>query len=311
MGAQHIPVLLNECLEFLNCKTDGIYVDATVGNAGHAKALLETYPRIHKLVGIDRDHEAIERAHNNLKQFSRKVLLLQGNFRHIKTILDRAGVRRIDGILLDLGISTAQLEDSSRGFSFNREGPLDMRMDKKTCVPAKSLLSQLSPRDLEKTIRTYGEERWAKSIARNIKAHLRHKPIELTSELADIVTRSIPARYHPKKIHPATRTFQALRIAVNDELGAIEEGLGDVIDLLQPGARMCVISFHSLEDRIVKNMFRQWQQPCTCSPRMPVCTCGGIKKLTIITKKPVVPSREEVLKNPRARSAKLRVGERI
>ena len=311
MEITHIPVLLNETLDHLNCKKDGIYVDATVGHGNHSLHLLEKYPEIKMLVGIDQDMEAIERSKKKLGPYSSKVTLLHGNFNTLNTILGETGINNIDGILFDLGVSTAQLIDPSRGFSFNSEGPLDMRMNRNTSIRAKDLLTKLSAGELEDILFKYGEERWAKKIVRRIKEHLAEKPIETTRELSDLVSASIPKKFHPKNRHPATKTFQALRIALNDELSSIEKGLDNALSLLNKGGRICVISFHSLEDRIVKNRFKDWATACTCPKDIPICACNGKSKVKIITKKPVCPSENEIMANPRARSAKLRVAERI
>ncbi|MFC1592026.1 16S rRNA (cytosine(1402)-N(4))-methyltransferase RsmH, partial [Thermodesulfobacteriota bacterium] len=251
MNTRHIPVLLHETAALLNCREGGTYVDATVGSGGHALHLLQQHPGIKMLIGIDRDEEAIGRAQKKLEPFSHKAAVLHGNFKELKTILNRAGIDKADGILFDLGVSSPQLDDPARGFSFSAEGPLDMRMDRNTPMDAKELLEQLSARDIEDILRSFGEERWARRIARRIKEQQQQTPIETTTQLRDIVYRAIPAR-HAGKIHPATKTFQALRIAVNDELAAVASGLDDAIELLAPQGRLCAISFHSLEDRIVK-----------------------------------------------------------
>lgn len=311
MGERHIPVLTNKFLELINCKEDGIYVDTTIGDGGHALHLLRKYPGIGMLVGIDCDIEAVDRAKKNLKPFSHKAVVLHGNFKELKNVLEKAGIYKIDGILFDLGVSTSQLKDPSRGFSFNLKGPLDMRMDQNTPRNAKDLINRLSTRELEAVLRQYGQERWAKRISIHIKKHLQQKPIQHTTDLSNIVLQTIPVRYYPEKTHPATKTFQALRIAVNDELGSIGKGLDDAIELLKTGGRLCVISFHSLEDRIVKNKFKQWAKGCKCPPGIPFCVCDEKKKLKVITRKPVSPSKKEIMENPRARSAKLRIGERI
>jgi len=311
MVARHTPVLLNESSGLINCKTGGIYVDATVGNGGHALHLLEKYPGIKMLVGIDCDAEAVERAKISLEPYSHKAIVLHGNFNELKRILEKAGIHRIDGILFDLGVSTSQLKDPSRGFSFNLEGALDMRMNRSTPLQAQNLLSQLSIQELEAVLWQYGEERWAKRISAQIKKHLEQKPLQKTTELTSIVLKAIPARYYPRKIHAATRTFQALRIAVNDELSAIHKGLDDAVEILNTGGRLCVIAFHSLEDRIVKNKFKTWGKSCTCPPGIPECVCNTAKKLKVITRKPVMPSEKEIIQNPRSRSARLRAAERI
>jgi len=311
MEIKHIPVLLNETLDHLKCRKDGIYVDATIGHGNHALSILEKYSEIKMLVGIDQDMEAIERTKNKLKPYLSKTKILHGNFNKLNTILGESGINNIDGILFDLGVSTAQLIDPLRGFSFSSEGPLDMRMNRDAPIRAKDLLIKLSAGELEDILRKYGEERWAKKIARRIKEHLSKKPINTTRELADLVSAAIPKKFHPKNIHPATKTFQALRIALNDELNAIDKGLDNALSLLNRGGRICAISFHSLEDRIVKNRFKAWATACTCPKDIPVCVCKRKSKVKIITKKPVCPSENEIMANPRARSAKLRVAERI
>ncbi len=311
MEIKHIPVLLNETLEYLNCRKNGIYVDATLGHGNHALSILEKYPEIKMLVGIDQDMEAIDRTKKKLKPYLSKTRILHGNFNKLNTILEESGINYIDGILFDLGASTAQLIDPLRGFSFSSEGPLDMRMNRDNPLQAKDLLIKLSAGELEEILRKYGEERWAKKIARRIKEHLLEKPIDTTKELSDLVRASIPKKFYPKNIHPATKTFQALRITLNDELNSIDKGLENTLCLLNRGGRICIISFHSLEDRIVKNRFKDWATDCTCPKYLPVCTCKIKSKVKIITKKPVCPSANEIMANPRARSAKLRVAERI
>ncbi len=311
MSGQHIPVLYNEVLELLCCKEGGIYVDATIGSGGHALNLLQHHADIQLLVGLDCDNEAVERTRKCLKRYTDTTVLLHSNFRYLKAALKTIGIRTIHGILFDLGASTPQLIEPSRGFSFNKKGPLDMRMDRRIPLKAQDVLNQSSALELETIFRTYGEERWAKRIAKTIKDRQQHKPVESTTQLADIVLQAIPARHHSRTIHPATRVFQALRIAVNNELEALEQGLEQAIDIVMPGSRLCVISFHSLEDRIVKNTFKKWAKGCNCPPAAPVCTCNAKKALKIITGKPVVPTEAEIQHNPRARSAKLRAAERI
>ncbi len=311
MGTRHITVLLNECTAFMQCKKGGTYVDATLGNGGHSLQLLQSYPDIHLLVGIDCDPQAVQRAQQNLAAFSEKATIVHGNFGDVKTVLATEGIHTIDGILFDLGVSTNQLKEPSRGFSFMLEGALDMRMNTSTPLTAGDILQQSSVEELSDLLRTYGEERWAKRIAGRIKEQSMRKPVESTRELADIVAQAIPAKHRPAKMHPATKTFQALRIAVNRELQVLEQGLDQAIELVNSGGRLCVISFHSLEDRIVKNRFKLWAKNCICPPRTPVCGCNHVQKATIVTKKPVVPSGEELQANPRARSAKLRVAQKL
>ena len=311
MDRAHVPVLVTEVVEWIHGKDGGIYVDATIGSGGHAVALLQTYPDIALLVGIDQDAQAVASAKKNLAAFHKRATVLHGNFTTIKTILGTLHIAHIDGIIFDLGVSSMQLSDPLRGFSFMAEGPLDMRMDQNSAVQAQDLINTLSAAELEEILRTYGEERWARRIARAIQQQRSTQPISTTTELSRIISEAIPARYRPRSIHPATRTFQALRIAVNDELKNLRHTLDETLDLLNGGGRMGVISFHSLEDRIVKQKFQQWQKGCTCSPRAPQCICGNEKKVNILTRKPIIPSRDEVQVNPRSRSAKLRVAEKI
>lgn len=311
MDRAHVPVLVTEVVEWIHGKDGGIYVDATIGSGGHAVALLQTYPDIALLVGIDQDAQAVASAKKNLAAFHKRATVVHGNFTTIKTILGTLHIAHIDGIIFDLGVSSMQLGDPLRGFSFMAEGPLDMRMDQNSAVQAQDLINTLSAAELEEILRTYGEERWARRIARAIQQQRSTQPISTTTELSRIISEAIPARYRPPSIHPATRTFQALRIAVNDELKNLRHTLDETLDLLNGGGRMGVISFHSLEDRIVKQKFQQWQKGCTCSPRAPQCICGNEKKVNILTRKPIIPSRDEVQVNPRSRSAKLRVAEKI
>jgi len=311
MDRAHVPVLVKEVVEWIHGKDGGIYVDATIGSGGHAVALLETYPRISLLVGIDQDAQAVAIAKKNLAAFHKRATVVHGNFTTIKTILGTLHIAHIDGIIFDLGVSSMQLSDPLRGFSFMAEGPLDMRMDQNSAVQAQDLINAFAASELEEILRTYGEERWARRIARAIQKQRSTQSISTTTELSHIISEAIPARYRPPSIHPATRTFQALRIAVNDELKNLNHALDEAVDMLNSGGRMGVISFHSLEDRIVKQKFRQWQKGCTCPPRVPQCICGKEKKINILTRKPIIPSRNEVQINPRSRSAKLRVAEKI
>jgi 16S rRNA (cytosine1402-N4)-methyltransferase len=311
MTIRHTSVLADECVAFMRCRVGGTYVDATLGSGGHARRLLEASPRIERLIGIDCDQDALQRARDTLSSFGARATIVHGNFRHLAEVLARLGVSAIDGIVFDFGVSTHQLKDPARGFSFMMNGDLDMRMDTHTPECAMALVNRLPAADLENILRTFGEERWARAIARAIRRQADLRPIRRTTELADLVARAIPARYRPGAIHPATKTFQALRIAVNDELGAIEQGLDAALQLLSSGGRMCVISFHSLEDRIVKTRFVRWERRCTCPPGMPVCTCTHRPLIRRITRKPVVPGEHERRANPRARSAKLRVAEKV
>jgi 16S rRNA (cytosine1402-N4)-methyltransferase len=298
-GSQHRPVLLPEVLEYLDCQPGRVYVDGTVGSGGHARAILERSSPTGRLVGLDWDEQAIRRAQENLAVFGKRVELQKGNFKDLKTVLESFSPVGVDGILLDLGVSTEQLEDRERGFSFRWEAPLDMRMSRDTKITARDLLQELSVSEMSDLFRQYGEERWANRIARAIARRRQIKPLRTTRELVDLIEKSAPRRRG--RIHPATRIFQALRIAVNDELDNLRAFLEQSTDLLLPGGRLCIISFHSLEDRIVKEHFRQWAKGRN----------GESPHLRILTPKPVVPSSGEAFANPRARSAKLRAAEKI
>jgi 16S rRNA (cytosine1402-N4)-methyltransferase len=307
---QHHPVLAEEATTYLCVKPDGIYVDATLGSGGHALKILKDNASIKKRVGIDWDEEAVSEARRRLVQFRDKVVIFQDNFAHLADILKKIDVRAVDGMLLDLGVSSFQLERADRGFSFLREGKLDMRMNREFPVTAFDLVNYSPPKTLVRIFYDYGEERWSKRIAQAIERVRKTHPITTTLELATVVEAAIPPRHRPRKIHAATKVFQALRIAVNDELTNLRKILDQGIDLLGPGGRLCVISFHSLEDRIVKETFRTSAKGCQCPPKSP-CTCSGKGKIKLITKKPVTPKASEIEVNPRSRSAKLRVAERI
>ncbi len=305
---KHIPVLLKETVELLQCKKGGTYVDCTVGAGGHAERILELTSPDGKVVGIDQDEEILKIAGERLKRFGERVRLMHGNFLDIKGIMKD---ERADAILFDLGVSSYQLEDKERGFSFMSDAPLDMRMDKKAEITAADIVNSASERELSDIIFKYGEERFAKRIASFIVKERETKPVATTLQLSNIITKAVPARFHPRDIHPATRTFQALRIAVNHELEILERSLLDAVDILKPKGRMCVISFHSLEDRIVKRAFQRLEKGCICPPKIPICQCGIKPSMKIITKKPVAPAEEEINANPRARSAKLRAAEKL
>jgi 16S rRNA (cytosine1402-N4)-methyltransferase len=290
----HLPVLVEEVIQYLDCRPDRIYVDGTVGGGGHSRKILERSSPTGRLIGLDWDEEAIERARKNLHSFEDRVTLSRENFRNLPTVLETLGIPAVDGIVLDLGVSTEQLESRERGFSFRWEAPLDMRMSQEIETTAQDLVGNLSPADLEALLREYGDERWARRIARNIVRRRQTAPIRTTGELVKAVEQSIPG---PRgRIHPATRTFQALRIGVNQELDNLKAFLDASPDLLRSDGRLCIISYHSLEDRMVKNFFRQW----TRAGR------GEEKSFALLTPKPVCPGAEEVSRNPRARSAKLR-----
>lgn len=307
---EHIPVLLKECLDGLNIKQDGIYVDGTLGRAGHSMEIVKRLDK-GRLIGIDRDMAAIEKAGSILAAYKEKVTLVQGDFREIGRILDGLRIEKVDGMLFDLGVSSPQLDDAGRGFSYMTDAPLDMRMDRNAGLSASDIINEWPERDLKRILYEYGEERYAPRIAAKIIQRRRDKRIELTLELADIIRAAMPPKALREKQHPAKRTFQAIRIAVNDELGAIEEMLRIAPDRLNMKGRLCIISFHSLEDRLVKNALVLRENGCRCPKDFPVCVCGFVPTMKSITKKPITPGMDETEKNPRSRSAKLRIAERV
>lgn len=309
--AYHEPVLLREVLESLRLKPGGIYVDGTVGGGGHAREILDATAPDGVLVGIDRDDEALAESERVLEPFGKRKILVKGNYADLKSLLVRLGIERIDGIVLDLGVSSHQLEAADRGFSFSKTAALDMRMDWNASRTAREIVNTADPRELERILRLYGEEFQARRIVRAILERRKKASIETTDELAGIVASAMTTSTSHGRIHPATRTFQALRIAVNDELTSLHRGIAVGIDCLKEGGRFTVISFHSLEDRMVKDLFRDASRGCICPPDLPVCACGGKPRLQVITRKPVLPGEDEVKRNPRARSAKLRTAERI
>lgn len=311
MGITHIPVLLAEVATYLHCKANGIYLDATVGSGGHAFKILKDNPEIKALIAIDQDEDAVKRASKRLEPFSQKTFIFQDNFIHVRTILKKLHIKELDGILLDLGVSSWQLEDPQRGFSFRLEGPLDMRMDRNLPNTAFDLVNTLSVSQLEQILYHYGEERFAPRISRTLVAEREKEPISDTLKLSRLVTSSIPPSHRKRTIHPATKTFQALRIAVNNELNNLSTIIEEGIDLLAQKGRFCIISFHSLEDRITKNQFRKLAKGHTCDERgLPIRDIKP-RKIKIITKKPITPQPEEIRENPRARSAKMRVAEKL
>ncbi|HHX02348.1 MAG TPA: 16S rRNA (cytosine(1402)-N(4))-methyltransferase RsmH [Firmicutes bacterium] len=310
MEFEHQPVLTNEVIWGLNLKPKGVYVDCTLGGGGHSLAILKTQPDC-RVVGIDQDLHALDAAGRRLAEFGARVELVHGNFRKLDNILSRLNINAVDGVLMDLGVSSPQLDQAERGFSYQQDARLDMRMDPEQELTAYDLVNKLSKSELARIIREYGEERWATRIAEFIETYRQGQPIETTSQLVSIIKAAIPKKARMDGPHPAKRTFQALRIAVNDELGALAEVLEKVVELLRPKGRLCVITFHSLEDRIVKRFFNRLNNPCTCPPEMPVCSCGKRQLVTVITKRPLTASKAELAVNPRARSAKLRVCERL
>lgn len=306
----HKSVLLNETIDGLNIQPDGIYVDGTLGGGGHAYEVCRRLGDKGSIVGIDQDAAAIEAAGNRLKDFGEKVTIVRSNYCDMKSKLHELGIDKVDGIVLDLGVSSYQLDTAERGFSYREDAPLDMRMDTRQKMTARDIVNGYEEMELYRVIRDYGEDKFAKNIAKHIVAARKVKPIETTGELTEIIRASIPMKYQKKSGHPAKRTFQAIRIELNRELEVLKDSLDDMIDLLNPGGRLCIITFHSLEDRIVKSAFRKNENPCTCPSDFPVCVCGKVSKGSILTRKPILPSEEEMEENSRAKSAKLRIFER-
>ena len=309
MEFKHKSVLLNETIDGLNIKPDGIYVDGTLGGGGHAYEVCRRLGEKGSIVGIDQDAAAIEAASARLKDFGEKVTIVRSNYCDMKSKLHDLGIDKVDGIVLDLGVSSYQLDTAERGFSYREDAPLDMRMDTRQKMTARDIVNDYTEADLYRVIRDYGEDKFAKNIAKHIVQARAMKPVETTAELSEIIRASIPMKFQKKSGHPAKRTFQAIRIELNRELDVLRDSLDDMIDLLNPGGRLCIITFHSLEDRIVKSAFRKNENPCTCPPDFPVCVCGKKSKGSIITKKPILPSEEELEYNSRSKSAKLRIFE--
>lgn len=312
MEFNHYSVLLNETIENLNIKPDGIYVDGTLGGGGHAYQVASRLSEKGRLIGIDQDADAIAAAGERLKEFGDKITIIRSNYANMKEELHRIGVEKVDGIVLDLGVSSFQLDTPGRGFTYRDENaPLDMRMDDRQSLTAKDIVNGYSEMDLYRIIRDYGEDKFAKNIAKHIVQERAKKPIETTGELTEIIRASIPMKVQVTGGHPAKRTFQAIRIELNKELEVLQNNLDDMIDLLNPGGRICIITFHSLEDRIVKTNFKRNENPCTCPSDFPVCVCGKKSKGKVVTRKPILPSEEELEVNSRSKSAKLRVFERV
>ncbi len=310
MEFQHKPVMLNEVIDSLKIRPEGTYVDGTLGGAGHSSQIARRLSGEGRLFGFDQDAAAIEAATRRLEPYKDRVSIIRSNYSEMRERLSELGVRSADGILLDLGVSSYQLDDAQRGFSYRADAPLDMRMDQRQKLSAREVVNGYSIGELTRVIREYGEERFARNIAKHITAEREKKPIETTGELISIIKAAIPAKAREGGGHPAKRTFQAIRIEVNRELDVLSDSLDGMIDLLADGGRICVITFHSLEDRIVKEAFRRNENPCTCPPEFPVCVCGKKSKGHVITRKPIIPSEEETEENPRSKSAKLRVFER-
>ena len=312
MEFNHYSVLLNETIENLNIKPDGIYVDGTLGGGGHAYQVASRLSEKGRLIGIDQDADAIAAAGERVKEFGDKITIIRSNYANMKEELHRIGVEKVDGIVLDLGVSSFQLDTPERGFTYRDENaPLDMRMDDRQSLTAKDIVNGYSEMDLYRIIRDYGEDKFAKNIAKHIVQERAEKPIETTGELTEIIRASIPMKVQVTGGHPAKRTFQAIRIELNKELEVLQNNLDDMIDLLNPGGRICIITFHSLEDRIVKTNFKRNENPCTCPSDFPVCVCGKKSKGKVVTRKPILPSEEELEVNSRSKSAKLRVFERV
>ncbi len=307
----HKPVMAQEVINFLNPSANRIYVDATLGLGGHAEKILGHSDNSAKVIGFDTDAESLSFARNRLSKFGNRVIFANKNFVHVDSELEALGISKVDGIVADLGISSYQIEQSGRGLSFLRDEPLDMRIDSGLRFTAYDLINELDAEELSKIIKSYGEEKWAKKIAREIIKARHLNPIRTSDQLAKIVSDAIPTKFHPTRIHPATRTFQALRIVVNNELENLSIFLEKAVGLLDVGARIVVISYHSLEDRIVKKTFKSLSNPCVCPPGLPRCGCGKRARMKVLTNSPLVPTMEEIVRNPRARSAKMRVGEGI
>lgn len=310
MEFRHKSVLLEESIEALHIRPDGIYVDGTLGGGGHSYEICRRLSDRGRLIGIDQDAAAIAAATKRLEEFKDRVTIVHSNYCDMKKELGKLGITSVDGVILDLGVSSYQLDEAERGFTYREDAPLDMRMDQRQTLSAKEVVNDYSEMELYHIIRDYGEERFAKNIAKHIVSARKEKQLETTGELIHVIKAAIPAKARATGGHPAKRTFQAIRIEVNRELYVLDHSLGDMIDLLNDKGRICVITFHSLEDRIVKNKFRESENPCTCPKEFPVCICGKKPKGRVITRKPIVPSEEELEENTRSKSSKLRVFER-
>ena len=310
MAFEHKSVLLYETVDSLNIKPDGIYVDGTLGGGGHAYEVCSRLGKHGRLIGIDQDADAIAAATKRLEPFADKVTVVRSNYENIASVLHELGIEKVDGIYLDLGVSSYQLDTASRGFTYREDAPLDMRMDQRNTQTAADIVNTYSEMELYRIIRDYGEDRFAKNIAKHIVRQRQEKPYETTGELIETIKAAIPAKIRATGGHPAKRTFQAIRIELNHELDVLNCSIDTMIDLLNPGGRLSIITFHSLEDRIVKKRFRDNENPCICPPEFPVCMCGRKSKGTVITRKPIVPGEEELEYNKRSKSSKLRVFER-
>ena len=310
MDFQHTSVLLHETIENLQIRPEGVYVDGTLGGGGHAERIAQALAGNGRLIGIDQDEAAIEAAGERLKPYGDRVVIVRDNYRNTAQVLAGLGIHEIDGMILDLGVSSYQLDHAERGFSYREDAALDMRMDQRQTLTAADIVNRYTETELFHVIRDYGEEQFAKNIAKHIVAARQEHPVATTGELNEIIKAAIPAKMRAAGGHPSKRTFQAIRIECNRELEVLRESLDELIGLLKPGGRLCVITFHSLEDRIVKTAFRRNENPCTCPPDFPVCVCGQASQGRTVTRKPVLPSAEEIAANRRAKSAKLRVFEK-
>ncbi|MCI6858998.1 MAG: 16S rRNA (cytosine(1402)-N(4))-methyltransferase RsmH [Eubacterium sp.] len=306
----HKSIMLAETIQALHIKPEGIYVDGTLGGAGHSLEIVKRLGPSGRLIGIDQDGEAIEAAAKRLEPYKEKVTIVRSNYAQMKKVLCDLSIHKVDGILLDLGVSSYQLDNAQRGFTYREDVPLDMRMDQRQEKTARDIVNDYSEMELYRIIRNYGEDKFAKNIAKHIVMAREKKPVETTGQLTDIIRAAIPAKVRAGGGHPAKKTFQAIRIELNHELDVLKNNLEDMIDLLNDGGRICIITFHSLEDRIVKNIFRTAENPCICPPEFPVCVCGRKSQGKVITRKPIVPGEEELRENSRSKSAKLRVFER-
>ena len=311
MEFKHASVLLNETIDSLNIKPDGIYVDGTLGGGGHSFEICKRLGDGGRLIGIDQDLDAIAAATERLQRYKDKVTIVHSNYQDIDSVLKGLSISGVDGIVLDLGVSSYQLDNVDRGFTYREDTPLDMRMDQTQPMTAKDIVNDYSEMELYRVIRDYGEEQFAKNIAKHIVRARLDKPIETTGELNEIIKAAIPAKLRQGTGHPSKKTFQAIRIELNHELDVLEQSLDTMIKWLNPGGRLSIITFHSLEDRIVKTIYRRNMNPCTCPPSFPVCTCGKVSMGKVVTRKPIVPSEQELADNKRAKSSKLRVFERI
>ena len=309
MEFKHKSVLLYETVDELNIKPDGIYVDGTLGGGGHSYEIAKRLSEGGRLIGIDQDEDAIKAASKRLEPYMDRVTIVRNNYCNMDKVLDELGIDKVDGIMLDLGVSSYQLDAADRGFTYNVDTALDMRMDQRQEITAKDIVNEYSEFDLYRIIRDYGEDRFAKNIAKHIVAARQEKPIETTFELNDIIKAAIPMKVRATGGHPSKRTYQAIRIELNKELEVLENSIDMMIDRLKPEGRLCIITFHSLEDRMVKTRFRNNENPCTCPPSFPACVCGKVPKGRVITRKPVVPTDEEINENSRSKSSKLRVFE--